>query len=420
MLAAPAETRDPNFPPNLAIAPSHARQDANNKRDDDDDDARQDIAGFGIAGRTWEAAYLLRDYLVPAAPGTANSPNPTQFDPPCPLFDPSDRTEPATAGRPSVKPAQRQTVIELGSGTGFLSLAIAPALRRQHKRKGTTLIMTDLENVCPLLEDNLSRAEQRWSRRAERDLAELGPAEQSLPTSVEPHALDVLVRPLPWGDQPSLHRLVRGEQFSPDIILASDLIYFEFLYGPLLRTLIALTEPRKSFGATSGVEPPTPTVIFSYKVRSLTREEPFWRAFGRWFEFDPVQVGRRRRTPQPDPPADPEPDNPAQGQEEDELVWTRYGSEMGSSSDPAFGGTTSIGDKDDELYVFVCWRHPSTFGALGSVHGSGSEGPPPGHDDVLFGDVTDEELLLGLGKAGGHSAGADRFEEILLANLEWD
>jgi hypothetical protein len=241
--------------------------------------ARQDIAGFGIAGRTWEAAYLLGDYLLPPPPPTPSTtaapPKPPQFDPPCPIFGPTDDG----SAQPGIEPAQ--TVLELGSGTGFLSLAIAPSLRR-HRRKRTTLIMTDLDNVCPLLEDNLARAQQRWLRNTEREPGGKDPTEQGLVTAAaaaEPDQVDVLVRPLPWGDEPSLLRLVKEEEFEPDIILASDLIYFEFLYGPLLRTLIALTEPSTTTESRKATTM-TPTVIFSYKVRSLTREEPFWRAFG--------------------------------------------------------------------------------------------------------------------------------------------
>lgn len=305
--------------------------------------------------------------------------------------------------------------------------------------------MTDLDNVCPLLEDNLARAQQRWSRSAEREVAGKDPTEQGLTTaaatSAEPDQVDVLVRPLPWGDETSLLRLVKKEGFEPDIILASDLIYFEFLYGPLLRTLIALTEPSTTIESREATTT-TPTVIFSYKVRSLTREEPFWRAFGayrfrfrlgsfkafrvdcscllsgRWFELDPVQVGRTRRpdSPAAAPSADPEQD---QGQPEhtspegaqERVEWARYGLKMGWE-----GTGTSIGDKDDELYVFVCRRHPSTLGALGPVVARSQQDGT----GILFGDVSDEQLLLGLGKAAGSAEGADRFEEILLANLEWD
>lgn len=135
--------------------------------------------------------------------------------------------------------------------------------------------MTDLDNVCPLLAENLARAETRWAARRAPETP--GPAES-------------LVRPLPWGDRPSLARLVQTEHLSPDLILASDLIYFEFLYAPLLRTLIALTEP-------AAPDARSPPVLFSYKIRSLVREEPFWRAFGPsthplWSLFRPARALR--------------------------------------------------------------------------------------------------------------------------------
>lgn len=209
----------------------------------------QDIGRFGIAGRTWEAAYLLRDYCRPPRAGGAI------FDPPCPLVnrEPLAPTEPAKRKRP-------RTIVEVGSGTGFLSLAIAPYLATESSHAQTTLVMTDLDNVCPLLEENLARAEKRWS----------GSKASDVPESQPPR---VLVRPLPWGDQASFRRMTDEDGLYPDVILASDLIYFEFLYAPLLRTLIALTEP-----VSAATE--SPVVLFSYKVRSLTREEPFWRAFG--------------------------------------------------------------------------------------------------------------------------------------------
>lgn len=133
--------------------------------------------------------------------------------------------------------------------------------------------------------------------------------------------------------------------------------------------------------------------------------------------MDPVQVGRTRRPDSPavDATADREQEqseHPSPEVAQEKVEWTRYGSKMGSEGT----GGISIGDKDDELYVFVCRRHPSTLGALGPVDGTSR------YDDasILFGGVSDEQLLLGLGNAAGYAAGADRFEEILLANLEWD
>lgn len=115
--------------------------------------------------------------------------------------------------------------------------------------------------MCPLLEENLAAASRRWIAR--------DPHGPTMPA-------EVCVRPLPWGDDDAL-RALQDEGIEPDLVLASDLIYFEFLYAPLLRTLLGLTEPR---GGHADKGRGSPQVVFSYKVRSLVREQPFWEALG--------------------------------------------------------------------------------------------------------------------------------------------
>ncbi|BGP65079.1 hypothetical protein NBRC10512_002793 [Rhodotorula toruloides] len=349
---------DPNFPTNLDIAPSTPgalRLGGRGRGDEaerNEDDAPQDIEGFGIAGRTWEAAYLLRAYLTPPPP--ADSLSSFLFDPPCPLYS---STEPGS--RPPVR-----TILEIGSGTGYLSLALAP-----HLASTDTLVATDLDNVSPLLEKNLAAAQVRW--RCHNQSADRA---------------TVLVRPLPWGDSSSLARLI-AEGLHPSIILASDLVYFKFLYAPLLRTLIGLTGKREE----------RVTVIFSYKVRSLVKEQPFWEAFGRWFRLEAVQVGTRPSPPPSEsttlsdtasstasPPSPPLP-----------LVWTRFGAATPSSSTP---------NETDELYVLICHRHPET--------------EQIGMEDLD--NVSDNDLLQGRGAGRGVEEGAGQFEELLLNGLEWD
>lgn len=106
-------------------------------------------------------------------------------------------------------------------------------------------------------------------------------------------------------------------------------------------------------------------------------------------------------------------------------MWSRYGSSRPSapSGDEAEGVDQHANrdEDDDELYVFVCRRHPSTLGALPNVQAA----PSPADDDTketsgLWPSVSDEALLLGLEGAKGFELGASRFEEILLANLQWD
>jgi len=59
--------------------------------------------------------------------------------------------------------------------------------------------------------------------------------------------------------------------------------------GPLLRTLLHLTAP--VLIQTSPLV--SPQVILSYNIRSLSKEAPFWSAFGLWFTFTPVLVRAR-------------------------------------------------------------------------------------------------------------------------------
>ncbi|GAA5869090.1 hypothetical protein JCM1840_000465 [Sporobolomyces johnsonii] len=380
---------DPNFPANLAIKPSTravirgslvGTPDAGSgDGDGDDQDAAQDIETYGIAGRTWEAAYLLRLYLQPPSP----SPSPTTplYDPPCPLFLlPSSSSSPSPA---SPIPVSKRTILEIGSGTGYTSLSLAP-----HLSSRDTLVLTDLENVCPLLEKNLEAARGRWRRRTgAQEAKEEGEAE-------------VLVRPLPWGS-PSFLSLLSAEGLLPDFILASDLVYFPFLYPPLLRTLIGLTEPREGGG--------TPTVVWSYKIRSLVREQPFWEAFGRWFEFEAVQVGTldsasessstssSAAAPPSASPTTPIPPSRS---------WTRFGAAVPSPSSPSL----SSQHETDELYIFLCQRRPSTYGAYSRLR-----------LDKLGGEgVSDEDLMLGRNGAEGEAEGSGRFEEMLMGGLEWD
>jgi protein N-lysine methyltransferase METTL21D len=199
-----------------------------------------------------EAAYILDTYLTRPS---------WSFHPPCPFLWNDEKD-------PSLDP---MTVLELGSGTGYAGFAIAKTLMRSRGRSAAEavdrVIVTDLPEVCPLLEEN---------RRKDESL-------DGSPI--------ILVRSLSWGNSEhavalaqDLHSLRYGPNTSSHLthIICSDLVYFPELLAPLLRSLITLTDPHDS----------TPflhtEVLISYKVRSLSKEMPFWTAFGLWFEFEPV------------------------------------------------------------------------------------------------------------------------------------
>ncbi|KAK2460957.1 hypothetical protein APHAL10511_007427 [Amanita phalloides] len=185
------------------------------------------IRQYGIAGRVWEAAYALSLYVQPAVD--------LEFDPP---FISSCDHQPVS-------------VIELGSGSGLVAAAIA----RKLDSPNNLLVATDLPEVCQLLRANLRR--------------EAGPL--------------LVVRPLAWGNIQHATNIasefLNGDRILTHII-CSDLVYFPYLFAPLLRSLLHLTSLSGSLE--------TPKIIISYKIRSLCKESPFWSAFGLWFEFSPV------------------------------------------------------------------------------------------------------------------------------------
>ncbi|KAF9453507.1 hypothetical protein P691DRAFT_771476 [Macrolepiota fuliginosa MF-IS2] len=300
-------TQNHNHPLNLSITPS--THPSLKLADAFSHSAQRDaINKYGIAGRVWEAAYAMSIYV--------NSPANQEFDPPFP-DSPSPRT-----------------MIELGSGTGAVAAAIANVLDERED----LVIATDLPEVCPLLEGNLC-------------------ASPGCP---------ILIRPLVWGDTDDSQRLAAEIFFGPNArapthIICSDLVYFPELLAPLLRCLIQLTSP----GLIQ--RSPQPMVIISYKLRSLTKEIPFWSAFGLWFSFQPILVKHS---------SDP--------------TLTSSEGETGGAEWRRFGA-----DVDDDIFVFIARRRPESLNwqvpsddqaLLGGVNAWGN--PDQKSDDTF------ESLLL--------------------------
>ncbi|KAF8647408.1 hypothetical protein AX16_006737 [Volvariella volvacea WC 439] len=239
--------KDPNFPDNLDIGPSTGSVSGHrigflysSKFGHDAQEVA--IRKYGIAGRVWEAAYILHQYIRPPSGWT--------YDPPF-IHD-----QAWTLDEGNHKGFR---IIELGSGVGLIGAAIADVMRPNLD----LIIETDLPNVCPLLEDNLH---------------------------LHPNRCVIAVRPLSWGNE--WHATAIANEFfhtsSPPLthIVCSDLVYFPELLAPLLRTLIHLTSTTYSQPSIHT----TPQVIICYKIRSLAKETPFWSAFGLYFIFRPVLV----------------------------------------------------------------------------------------------------------------------------------
>jgi len=82
----------------------------------------------GLTAR--EASHALLEYFTPSS---------TIFNPPCSIFD----------------KAEKHTIIELGSGQSVASLHLAAQLD-----KDDTLVLTDLPNVVPLMQQSIDT----WSQ----------------------------------------------------------------------------------------------------------------------------------------------------------------------------------------------------------------------------------------------------------------
>ncbi|KAF8557121.1 hypothetical protein OG21DRAFT_1505750 [Imleria badia] len=326
----------PNFPPSLFIT-SNVDRLTNYKGDGGDAAAfgaeaqREAISRYGIAGRVWEAAYALCAYIDPVDGDVRD------FDPPF--------AEDLPLG-----------VIELGSGTGVLAARVARAIRRA-TRPGGFVIATDLPDVCPLLQHNFGITPcTREGNRSKSDV--------------------VFVRPLAWGNLDHVAAIARefGARRLTHIV-CSDLVYFPELFGPLLRTLIHLTSLPWAPSSESG--PPVKSVI-SYKIRSISKETPFWSAFGLWFSFHPILARHRvRPIESKHAPLDDEPDATE--------VWRQFGTL----------------EDTDRTFVFVAHRRPESF--------------------AWHVPETDKELMEGVGARGtAATKGDDTFETILLMSMGID
>ncbi|KZT01398.1 uncharacterized protein LAESUDRAFT_731255 [Laetiporus sulphureus 93-53] len=312
----------PNFPAGLDIGPSTGKTvDSPDDLDPHFGAAAQKhaIGTYGIAGRVWEASYAMLAYL-----NYPSGDDLLEFDPP-----------PFTLSNPHSEPL---TVVELGSGTGLVASRVAALL----KPGRDLLYATDLPEVCPLLENNL------------RDCS------------------TVIVRPLGWGNRDDAVAIASDLQPRPPMsdssrvghrithIICSDLIYFPALLAPLLRTLLHLTSP-----LVLPFDEESPLLIISYKIRSLSKETPFWSAFGLWFSFSPVLHRVKRKT----------------GKHDTHIgnAWTRFQPPM----------------DNEEMFIFAARRRPES------------------HSWAI--PEEDAELLRGAGARGTSASKVDdTFETMLL------
>ncbi|KAG7537263.1 Lysine methyltransferase [Arabidopsis suecica] len=127
--------------------------------------------------------------------------------------DPSN--SPLTATLSSLKPSSPLNILELGSGTGVVGIAAAITL-------SANVTVTDLPHVL----DNLN-----FNAEANAE-------------TVERFGGKVNVAPLRWGEADDVEEVLGR---NVDLILASDVVYHDHLYEPLLKTLCLMQLEGKRF-----------------------------------------------------------------------------------------------------------------------------------------------------------------------------
>lgn len=337
---------DPNFPTGgLSIGPSHVHYHISTNKDDSHEwqqDQQVDIEKWGIAGRVWEAAYLLTRYL--------SHDSDLVFDPPCSIFDGTK-----THGH---------TILELGAGVGVVGIHLALELSKARaslqqnveQPMKDIVVLTDLENVLDLLERNVKRA-----------------------NLVQKGDISVFVRALPWGSNTHANKIQQElSPRNPTHIICSDLVYFPELLCPLLRSIIYLTQ-----STTNAVE-----VIVGYKIRSHSKEETFWKAFGIWFDFYPVLCKNKKKKMKKETFS------------MNDLEWRRFG-RLSSDSGRNTVNCNEETASEDELFVFVAKRKQSTLDCQ----------MPEDDQQLLGGWLLKEDSLQ-------RGTGAETFELVLMNAIQ--
>lgn len=215
-------------------------------------------------------------------------------------------------------------ILEIGAGTGYVGIALAKRLQ-----PNCTLILTDLEEVVPLMEKNVSqhlpnnnngRADQVTPVDTSASAVDTPPKQITTTTATTRQCAHVQVEPLAWGNSDHAAQILAAGKI--EYIIASDLVYFPELYPPLLATLREITV----VGETK--------IIFGYRERAPWKETPFWEEFGRYFEIRVVSIEKHRAK---NPDHDQDGDQDQEDEDEDPIS--------------VFGC-----DGEDRMYVFVCTK----------------------------------------------------------------
>ena len=175
-------------------------------------------SSIGCGGKSWEAAPCLIEYL--------------QYMIDCNSFP-------------------FRSVLELGAGTGIVSLSLAASLP-QSLLKEMKIVITDLPQYLELISANLE-------------------ANAAIPETVDIHVL-----PCEWGQTQLTKEINDLHPF--DLILCSDCVYREYAFQPLIDTLKLLTD------GINGCS----TQIWMCSKNRRNADKKFWKMLRKSFELSQV------------------------------------------------------------------------------------------------------------------------------------
>ena len=144
-------------------------------------------------------------------------------------------------------------VVELGSGTGMLGIALAPLVSQ--------VVLTDQAHMIRLLQRNVKSNPQLQGPKKQHPRAKASSASQTCPP---------IVMRLDWENDSATNLLdVIGPNDTVDLLIASDCIYNDFLIGPFVQTCSDICALRNA-------ERPT-VVLIAQQLRSE-------HVFGKWLQ----------------------------------------------------------------------------------------------------------------------------------------
>ncbi|WWD16604.1 hypothetical protein CI109_101032 [Kwoniella shandongensis] len=163
-------------------------------------------------------------------------------------------------------------VVELGSGTGLVSIALGLTLQDVVRAMGKREITaTDLESAIPLMDENLTLNDLSRDLPApvDKTVPEVDDEDDESMTKdpIQGGRVHVDARVLDW-DQ-SLPSWV--EERWPELIIAADVTYNTSAFPSLLKTLTSLLLPSTETRSTSSREPPL--LVLAYKQRDEAERE---------------------------------------------------------------------------------------------------------------------------------------------------